>query len=83
MNVTYKDLKEGYILKDRDEIVIHGAKHRAMLSDANNEYYLNYEGVNNDALDYERKQKSYMVGNPYLSCAKKAHLDYIKKKSKK
>ena len=37
----------------------------------------------NDALDYERKQKSYMVGNPYLSGAKKAHLDYIKKKSKK
>lgn len=54
MNVTYKDLKKGYILKDRDEIVIHGAKHRAMLSDANNEYYLNYEGVSNDALDYER-----------------------------
>ena len=54
MNVTYKDLKDGYILKDRDEIVIHGAKHRAMLSEANNEYYLNYEGVSNDALDYER-----------------------------
>lgn len=54
MNVTYKDLKKGYILKDRDEIVIHGAKHRAMLSEANNEYYLNYEGVSNDALDYDR-----------------------------
>lgn len=54
MNVTYKDLEDGYILKDGDKITIHGAKHRVCLSIPQEEYYLNYEGVSNYALDEDR-----------------------------
>ena len=56
MNVTYKDLKDGYILKDKDEIIIHGVEYRVYpnIEDTGTEYYLNYEGVSNDALDEDR-----------------------------
>lgn len=54
MNVTYKDLKEGYILKVNDKIVIHGALHMVCLSLAHNEYYLAYNGVSDNALERDR-----------------------------
>ena len=60
MNVTYKDLKEGYILNDYDEIVIHGACYRVqpIIGRTGTEYYIAYEGVNNDSLDNDRIPKS-------------------------
>lgn len=58
MNVTYKNLKEGYILKDGDYIVIHGAKYRAGLTGTRREYYLSYTGVSNDTLEKNRIPKT-------------------------
>ena len=53
MNVTYKDLKEGYILKDGDEIVIHGTNYCACLS-VRNAYYLSYRAALNNVLRLDR-----------------------------
>jgi len=52
MNVTYKDLKEGYVLKVNDDIVIHGAKYRACV--VGDKYYLNYDWVSNNSLEKDR-----------------------------
>lgn len=48
MNITYKEIVDGYILKEGDTLVLHGIKYTVILSRVLNYYYLQEENYDNN-----------------------------------